>query len=94
MASNPIPNQPVIVHDGECAVSHADPGGIDTVLALELLKLQAGIARIGPKQAIGALCVALNVRRQLTEKPPECPRSPRVDQRRSSRSSVSPAASS
>jgi hypothetical protein len=67
VTANPEPDDTISLDNRQRAVSEAYPRGIDILVALELLKLQARMPRILLKNSIGALGVPLNVWSEAAE---------------------------
>ena len=78
MIADPIPDDPVFLHDRQRAIVQADARRINIILALQLLEFQARMPWILPKKAIRALRVPLNFGWQLGKTAPELPGRPRL----------------
>jgi hypothetical protein len=52
MAADPVPDDSVSLHNGQCTVIEADADRVDAALALQLLEVQTGVRRAGTKETI------------------------------------------
>ena len=80
--------------DGQSTITEAYARGVNIVLTLEFLELQARVRWICLEDSLSALGLTLDIRRQITKQTPEIPGGPGLHQSRSVRGSVSPLASS
>jgi hypothetical protein len=61
--ADPIPDDSIFLHDGQCTVFQPDANRIDAIFAFQLLELQTGVRRIVPEQTICAHGIPLSVER-------------------------------
>ena len=74
MAADPVPDQPVFVHNGEGTIIEAYANRIYLIVAFDFLELKAGMCGIALKEPVGVFRVPLDSRGQRGEQPPELPR--------------------
>src|ERR1051326_6964036 len=84
----------VCLPDGQSTITEAYASGVNIVLALEFLELQARVGWICLEDIVSALGLALDIRRQIVKQTPEIPGGPGLHQSRSLSGSVSSLASS
>src|SRR5437773_2777696 len=61
IATDPVPDDAISLHDPEGAVAETDASRIDVVLAFHFLELKSGMCGIALENSIGTLGVPLNI---------------------------------
>jgi hypothetical protein len=76
VATDPVPDHPVCLPDGQSTITEAYASGINIVIALDFLELQARVRWICLEDSVGALGLALGIRRQIMKQTLEIPGGP------------------